>query len=169
MDVLEYWHPVVDWTGFKQGAVSEAMWQYFYRVVQLCHAQVHWEKVAQGIRLKPPGPSIYPESKYQSKKRRDEWKREIAGAERHMHRAAFLASEEIAGMSYLLTKDDDNSADRRMYLALRIGVRHLLDHAHARFKVAAFNSFDADTELAGDPEDIARRWSQAAGYRDIVG
>jgi hypothetical protein len=29
------------------------------------------------------------------------------------------------------------------------------------------STFEADAELQGDPLDIARRWSAAAGYNDL--
>ena len=168
MDVLEYWHPSVSWTGFKQGAVSERMWSHFCQLVQLCHAHGHWQKVTQNIRLTPPRPSVYgPESKYQRNKRRNEWKGEINRAEGHMHRAAYLAAERISAMSYLLTNDDEGKPDWNMYWALRLAVRHQPNHAQARCKVAAFEAFEADAELQGDPLDIARRWSAAVGYNDL--
>jgi hypothetical protein len=169
MDVLEYWHPNIGWAGFKQGPVSERMWGYFCQLVQLCHAHEHWQKAVQEIRFAPPRPSIYgPESKYQRNKRRNEWKRDIERAEGHMHRAAFLAAEKIAGMSYLITKDDEGKPDWNMYWALRLAVQHQPKHTQARCKIAAFEAFNADAELKGDPMEIARRWSQAAGYSDIT-
>ena len=136
MDVLEYWCSNITWAGFKQGAVSKQMWSYFCQLVQLSHAHGHWQKAAQEVRLRPPGPSPYgPESKYQRNKRRDEWKREIQRAEGHMHRAAFLAAEKIAGMSYLLTNDDEGKPDWNMYWALRVAMRHQPSHTQGRYKV----------------------------------
>jgi hypothetical protein len=89
MDVLEYWHPSMNWPGFRQGAVSEKMWGYFCQLVQLCHAHGHWQKATQQIRLTPPRASVYgPESKYQRNKRRNEWTGEINRAEGHMHRVS---------------------------------------------------------------------------------
>lgn len=160
MDVLEYWRPAVAWADFKQGTVSERMWGYFCQLVQLCHAHEHWEKAAQAIRFTPPRPSIYgPESKYQRNKHRNEWKREIERAEGHMHRAAFLAAEKIAEMSYLISPDNEGKPDWNMYWALLVAVRHLMNQTHMRCKAAAFKAFDADAELSGDPVEIARRWS----------
>jgi hypothetical protein len=85
-----------------------------------------------------------------------------------MHRAAFLAAETIAGMSYLLTKEDEGKPDWNMYWALCVAVRHQPNHTQARCKAAAFETFDADTELKGDPVEIARRWLLAAGFSDIA-
>jgi hypothetical protein len=169
MDVLEYWRPTIGWAGFKRGTVSEPMWGYFCQLVQLCHAHEHWQKATQEIRFAPPRASVYgPESKYQRNKRNNEWKRDIERAEGHMHRAAYLAADKITSMSYLLTDDDEGKPDWNMYLALRFAIRHQPNHTQARCKVAAFRAFDADTELKGDPVEIARRWSLAAGYSDIA-
>jgi hypothetical protein len=108
------------------------------------------------------------ESKYQRNKHRNEWKREIERAEGHMNRAAFLAAEKIAEMSYLISTDDEGKPEWNMYWALRLAVRHQLNQAHMRCKAAAFKAFDADVELSDEPVEIARRWSQAAGYSDIA-
>jgi hypothetical protein len=123
-------------------------------------------RASDTLRAAPP---IYlrQESKYQRNKHRSEWKREIERAEGHMHRAAFLAAEKIAGMSYLVSTGDEGKPDWKMYWALRLAVRYQPNHTQARCKVAAFKAFDADAELQGDPMEIARRWSQAAGYSDL--
>jgi hypothetical protein len=169
MDVLEYWHPAVNWSRFAQGAVSERIWRSFSQLVQLCHAHEHWKRAAQQIRLSPPGAPIYgSESKYQRNKRRDEWKREIQSAEGHMHRAGFLAAEMIASMSYLLTNADEGTPDWNLYWALRLAVRHQPHHERARCKAAAFDAFIADEELKGEPPEIATRWLHQAGYTDLA-
>jgi len=63
--------------------------------------------------------------------------------------------------------DDEGKPDWNMYWALRLAVQHQPNHTQARCKAAAFETFDADTELKGEPMEIARRWLQAAGYGDI--
>jgi hypothetical protein len=105
-----------------------------------------------------------PEGKREQKKRRDEWKRTIDVKDGHMHRAAFLASEQIALMSYLLTNDEKDTADEKLYGALRLAVAHQLPHDQARYRAAAFTAFHADQELQGDPPEIAVRWLRQAGY-----
>ena len=55
-----------------------------------------------------------------------------------------------------------------MYWALSLAVGHQPNHTQARCKAAAFETFDADTELKGDPVEIARRWLLAAGFSDIA-
>lgn len=80
-----------------------------------------------------------------------------------MHRAAFLASEQIALMSYLLTDDDKDTPDWKLYFALRGAVAHQLPHDQARYCAAAFTSFRAGQELEGDPQVIALRWLRQSG------
>ncbi len=116
-----------------------------------------------------PGPSIYgKESKYQRDKRRHEWKRKIECAEGHMYRAAYLAAERIATMSYLLNDDSKNTPDWNLYWALRLAVRHQPNHTRARCKAAAFETFKANAELEGDPLEMASRWLRQAGYTEIA-
>lgn len=169
MDVLKYWRPSIDWSQFQQGSVSDQTWSHFCDVVQLCHAHGHWKEIAGEIRKTPPGRPIYgTESTYQRNKRRHEWKREIERAEGHMHRAGFLAAEKMAAMSYLLTPDDEGTPNWNLYGALRLAVRHHPHHETGRFKAAAFQSFDADSELQGEIKEIAVRWLRQAGYNDAV-
>ncbi len=169
MDVLQYWHPAIDWTQFSQGTLSDGVWHHFCQLVQLCHAHQHWHEAARKIRLSPPGASFYgQESKYQRNKRRHEWKREIERAEGHMYRAAYLAAEKICAMSYLLTPNDEGTPDWNLYWALRLAVQHQPNHTQARCKVAAFEAFDADNEIIGEPLQIARRWLQQSGYSDDI-
>jgi hypothetical protein len=169
-DVLLDWHPNIDWSAFKQGAVSERMWDHFCRLIRLCHAHAHWQQVTQAKKMKPLSEALYGrESRYQRDKRRHERKRDIEGAERHMHRAGFLAAEQITGMSYLLTKDDEGKPDWNMYWALRLAVKHQPNHTQARFNVVtSFKAFDAAAELKDDPMEIAQRWLSAAGDSDRV-
>ena len=78
MDVLEYWSPTLDWSGFKQGALGDRAWSLFRQIVELSHAHVHWAEAMREIRVTRPPRPIYPnESKYQRKKRQDEWKRDV--------------------------------------------------------------------------------------------
>lgn len=164
MDVLEYWRPSIDWSRFDQGAISDAMWGHLRNVVMLCHACEHWKSVAYETRLTPPRSYVgIPESKREQKKRRDEWNRNIDVKDGHMHRAAFLASEQIALMSYLLTDDDKDKADGKLYFALGFAVAHQLPHDQARYRAAAFTAFRANQELQDDPPDIALRWLRQAG------
>jgi hypothetical protein len=164
MDVLEYWRPGLDWGRFDQGQLSQRMWDHFRNVVMFCHAYGHWKAVASETRLTPPRSYFgMPEGKSEQKKRRDEWKRTIDVKDGYMHRAAFLASEQIALMSYLLTSDDKDTADAKLYLALRLAVAHQLPHDQARYRAAAFVAFSADQELQVDPPDIALSWLRQAG------
>lgn len=164
MDVLEYWRPNIDWRQFDQGAVSDAMWSHFRNVVMLCHAYEHWKAAANDTRLTPPRSYVgMPESKRDQKRRRSEWEQKIGIQEGHMHRAAFLASEQIALMSYLLTNDDKGTPDWNLFSSLRLAVAHQLPHDQARYRAAAFTSFGADQELQGDPPDIALRWLRESG------
>ena len=86
MDVLDYWGPTIDWTRFDQGDVSDQMWTAFRQLVQPCHCVEHWRESHRALSLtRPPSPLYTPESRHYRKKRLDEWKRPIQGAENHMH------------------------------------------------------------------------------------
>jgi hypothetical protein len=164
MDVLEYWSPTIDWSGFKQGALSDKAWALLRQLVQLSHAHGHWAETAHRIRLSPPPPSIYgKESNYQRNKRKHHWEREIERAEGHMHRAAYLGADKIAQLSYLITAADEGRPDWVLYLALFLAVAYQPNHTLGRYKAAAFSAFDADLELADNPEAIAMRWLGSAG------
>lgn len=169
MDVLEYWSPAIDWSRFEQGALSDQAWNLFKAVVQLSHAHGHWAKVAQEIRLSPPRQLVFPsETKQQHKKRQDAWKRDIERAEGHMHRAAFLAAERIAALSYLVKPEDEGKPDWILYFAAMLAARHQPDHTRGRYSALAFTSFDAKTEIDGDPAIIAIRWLRNAGLAEAA-
>jgi hypothetical protein len=165
LDVLEHWQPSIDWTDFKQGALTEQTWVIFRHLVQFCHAHEHWQEVVQQIRFAPPRASPYePESRYLRRKIADDWNLQILHTEKHMKRAAFLTVEKIKEMSHLLSDADKGSPDWNICRALHLSLRH----QPIRCKIAAFKSFDADSELRGEPLEIARRWSSAAGYDDLA-
>jgi hypothetical protein len=43
MDALELWRAKIDWSGFKQGDVSDQpMWAIFRDLVPLCHVHKYW-------------------------------------------------------------------------------------------------------------------------------
>ncbi|MBK3665085.1 hypothetical protein JJE66_28115 [Bradyrhizobium diazoefficiens] len=170
MDVLEFWRPTINWTGFDQGPISDAMWNHFRNVVMLCHACEHWKAASNATRLAPPRSYVgMPESKGDQKRRKSEWKRSIDVQDGHMHRAAFLAGEQIALMSYLLTDDDKDTSDWKLYFSLRGAVAHQLPHDQARYRAAAFKSFHAAQELENDPADIALRWLRQSGLAQKTG
>jgi len=159
MDVLQYWRPTISWSGFRQGVLPDAIWSAFKDLVQLCHAHRHWQAEARKIRYQGPPRSYSPqETKNMLTKRRRQWEGEISKAEGHMYRAAYLAAEKISAISYLLTAADEGTPGSKLYVSLAIAVGHQPNHDRARCGVAAFDSFDADSELAGDPAEIVQRW-----------
>jgi hypothetical protein len=142
MDVLEYWSPAIDWSHFAQGAVSDPMWRSFKDLILLCHCVEHWRETRRSLRLtRPPQPFYTPETRYARKKRQDEWKRPIMDCETHMHRAAYLADEKIAGMSYLITPADEGKPDWKLWFAAALSIGRSLGHDHARYKSIAFDTF----------------------------
>jgi hypothetical protein len=158
MDVLEYWHPPIDWNLFHQGSLSDAAWGYFKQVVLLCHAYRHWEEDARDRRLEPPRHYVFPaEDKRQFKKRRDQWETDIRRSERHRDRAKFLADEAVVRCSHLGAEAAEGTADWKLGFALPLVVR-------VRPDAAAFAGFDAEQELAGEAEQIAFGWLRKAGY-----
>jgi hypothetical protein len=164
MDVLEHWQPSIDWTKFKQGPVSDAVWSDFRDLVQLCHAYRHWKEETRTRQASPPVRPMYPESGYKRRKRREERRLEIRRAEDHMFRAAYLAADKLAMMSNWLDRDSEhNAADSKLYLALRFAIAPF-PHERGRCSAAAFEAFDAASELSSPPQDSANRWLDRAGY-----
>jgi hypothetical protein len=165
MDVLDYWHPQIDWSRFRRGAISNEMWTHFQQFVQLCHAYRHWQHVTVKMRVPPPRPSIDAESEYVRKKHRNEWKNEVHRSEGHLYRAAHLAADKMAAMSRLIGDADPHGPDWKLYAALRLAVAPFPKHERGRFSAAALRAFDADRELQDRSDEIASRWLEQAGYR----
>ena len=159
MDGLGEWEPTISWGNFKQGAVSDDMWRSFKQVVRLCHASCHWEQEKRKLRTAPKKWSH--ESTRNFNQRREGWRDEFRRCEGHMNRAQSLAVSTMVEMRSHIDGDNLMSPDSRLCLALIKAVR---GQPQMRCKVAAFNAFDADTELAGGWEQIADRWLIAAGY-----
>jgi hypothetical protein len=164
MDVLEYWRPNIDWSGFKQGPVSAQMWQRFQNLVQLCHAYRHWQLAAQENRRTPNQRPLYQESAYKRRKHRHEWQGAIDSCEGHMYRAAYLASDQMAAMSFLISESDAGKPDWVLWVALRLALRDQPNHERARCNAAAFAAFDAEVVLNETPDRLAIRWLDEGGY-----
>ncbi|SDS18984.1 hypothetical protein [Bradyrhizobium canariense] len=164
MDVLEYWAPRIDWSRFAQGAVSDRMWRAFKDLVMLCHSVEHWREVHRSLQMtRPPQPYYMPESRHYRKKRLDEWKRPITQSENHMHRAAHLADEKVAEISYLISPADEGTPDWNLYFAAALSIGRTLGHERARYKSVAFDAFDAAELSEPDPSVIASQWLIRAG------
>ncbi len=166
MDVLAYWTPQIDWTRFRQGGLADAFWQRFKQLVMLCHAYKHWDDASnEAARTRPPKP-FYPESRYGRSKRLAEHARGVEEIRDHKYRAAYLACDKIAELSKLFevgTILSPQGPEWRCYLALHFAVEPLPQHERSHCRAAAFENFDADAELVGEPLEIARRWRHAAG------
>jgi hypothetical protein len=166
MDVLEYWRPNIDWSGFKQGPVSAQMWQHFQNLVQLCHAYRYWQSAAQENRRQPIQRSLYGnESAHMRRKHRQEWQGAIDRCEDHMYRAAYLAAEQMSAMSFLISDSDTGKPDWVFWMALRLALADQPRHERARCNAGAFDSFDAELELQEAPDRMALRWLERGGYR----
>jgi hypothetical protein len=157
--------PQIDWTKFDRGAISEKMWSSFKALVQLCHAFQHWQKAAHDERLPGPPRPFGPETKYQSKKRGDAWKRDIERLEGHRNRAGFLAAQTIAEMSYMIGLADKGTPDWILWWALRTTADYRpYRENEGHYKALTFVAFNASDELqAADPQQIAARWLKGAG------
>jgi hypothetical protein len=167
MDVLEYWHPTIDWTRFDQGDVSDQMWTAFRHLIQLCHCVEHWRESHRALSLtRPPAPLYTPESRHYRKKRLDEWKRPSQAAENHMHRAAHLADDKVAEMSWLVSPHDQGKPDWRLYFASALSIGRSLGHLRARYKSVAFDQFASNALSDADPSRTASQWLERAGLTD---
>lgn len=168
MDVLEHWMPSIDWSRFNQGPLSDGMWSAFKNLVALCHAAEYWRDAVRANRLTPqPRPMYTPESRHMRRKRLDEWRRPLRQSETHLHRAAFLADEKVAEMSYLIGPADQGKPDWNLWWSCALAVGRSLGHEGARYKSVAFSAFNADRDLEGaDPSVTAKRWLTNAGYAD---
>lgn len=166
MDVLEYWMPSIEWGRFNQGPISDRMWLAFKNLVLLCHAYGHWRDATRAARLnRPVAPMYTPESRHMRNKRLREWRRPIEQCEDHMYRAAVLADEKIAEMSYLVSRADEGKPDWNLYFACALSVARSLGRDRARYNSVAFMTFDARSDLAGaDPSVIAKRWLINSGH-----
>ena len=165
MDVLQYWTPQLDWARFDQGPIGDELWNQFKQLVLLCHAYSYWQDAAREQRMTRPSRPYYPESAYMRRKRQQEWKGQIDRCEGHMYRAAYLAAEKTAAMSYLV-KNDRTRPDWNLWLALWLALAYQSNHERARCKAAAFEEFSAEAELQGTAEEIAVHWLVRAGYSD---
>jgi hypothetical protein len=166
MDVLAYWSPTIDWSRFTQGHISDPMWRSFKDLVQLCHCAEHWRELARSQRFntRPPTP-IHKESPYMRRKRRDEWERPIREMESHFHRAAHLADEKVAEMSYLISAADEGKPDWKLWWAVSLSIDRSFGHTGARYKTVALDEFDAAAELTDvNPSHITGRLLARAGY-----
>jgi hypothetical protein len=167
MDVLEHWTPTINWGGFAQSGMSDRMWKAFKDLVQLCHCFEHWREAHRALSLtRAPAPYYKPETRHAKQKRIDEWKRPIREAEGHMHRAAHLADEKVAEISYLVNPPDEGTPDWKIYWAAALSIGRSLGHQRARYKCLAIDSFDAAQLAESNPRDIAQRWLTAAGYTE---
>jgi len=100
------------------------------------------------------------------KKRLDAWKRPINEAENHMHRAAHLADDKVAEMSYLIGPSDEDTPDWNLYFAAALSIGRSLGHLRARYKSVAFDQFYTAELSEPDPIRTATRWLERAGLPD---
>ena len=159
LDILEFWEPEIEWARFKQGSVSDAVWNRLRRVVILCHAFRHWDQDAGAKRSSPPRHLIFPEESSQDfKGRQAQWKRDIEQSETYKHRAKHLASDEVAKLAFLGTNAEGTKGtpDWKLWYASRLMVA-------ANPAAGAFDSFDADKELKDEVDVIASRWLKEKG------
>ncbi len=169
MDVLAYYTPRIDWERFQRGPISDDVWSAFRDVLLLCHAYRHWKAVVTETRRSgPPPPPLYAESTYLRRKRRREWNLQIEQEETHMYRAAFLAAQKLWAIAGIVQGRKD-MPDWHFSLALMKGVGEAITntstgHERANFDVLAFDEFDANAEVSSDPDAMASRWREAAGY-----
>lgn len=145
MDVLRHWQPNIDWAQFQQADISDSAWQIFTAVVQLSHAREYWREAADRAVREPVYRPTHSESAYMNRKRRREKELRIEMLKGHMHRAAYLASEEVAKMSYLPSVAENDGSDHKLYQLLRGAITQ--HYETGNFHEIAFNSFDPSEHL----------------------
>jgi hypothetical protein len=162
-DVLEHWRPDIEWDRFNQGPISDPAWACFKRFVLLCHALRHWEEDAQEKRQSPPRYTGFsPENWHLFEQRQDQWKAEVRQSEAHRNRARFLVDQTVDALSNVGTDAAGvaGTPDWKLGFALRSAV-----NAHPQ--AAAFECFDGEQEMKGEPDEIALRWLRRAGFKYI--
>ena len=158
MDVLQYWAPLIDWTLFNQGPISNEVWTKFKQFVQLCHASQHWQAELEQQQL----PDL-PESKAKRNKERMDWTDNVNRCAKHRDRARFLAREKIGQISHLLGERDKGKPDHILWSLLWLAWGCL------PFNLLALTEFDAVQELQyGDPCEIIGRWLNKAGLPETT-
>jgi hypothetical protein len=154
--------PPIDWSRFAQGSVSDPMWQSFMGLVKLCHCVEHWRNSSQSARRTRRPKPLYPESPHMRRKNQDEWDQPMKEDENRMHRAANLACENFTDMSHLAV--DQGTPDWKLFKATDLSVHPSLGQTNARYKSIALEAFDS-AELANtEPDVIASKWLNNAGY-----
>ena len=158
MDVLRYWSPDLDLSGFSKGEISEKVWEEFIRFIHLCHAFKHWQRLPLHRAVDTVGRK---QSVHEKREAKNEATRINQMNENHKLRAAFLAAEKIHDIDELVG-DHLNSNDHLLVGALFEAFPNIRDgmggHEHADFSICAFDSFDAHSEIQGEPSEIATRW-----------
>lgn len=151
MDVLEYWKPEIDWIAFKQGTISDAIWESFRELVQLCHAFRYWQQSEKSLRGVP---------RSRDKLIMQDNRKMLENATNNKLRAAYLASDRMAKISNELSSKLDGS----LYMRLRIAVDYRQPYERRLWDVLAFDSFDAEQELRKPAEEVVDSWILAAGH-----
>jgi hypothetical protein len=154
-DILEFWNPRIDWSNFRQGPVSDTVWEHFKWVMVWCHVFRHWDADVEERRRSPPRRTIFPEeSDRDFRKRKEQWQRDNARCERYKYRALYHANTKIAEMSHLdaVAKWTPDAPDQKLWSALRTVM------LNGKPAACAFESFDAEQELKDGAEAVASRW-----------
>ena len=155
MDVLQYWAPLIDWTLFNQGPISNEVWTKFKQFVQLCHASQHWQAELEQQQL--------PDLSESKAKGRMDWTDNVNRCAKHRDRARFLAREKIGQISHLLGERDKGKPDHILWSLL------WLSWGCLPFNLLALTEFDAVQELQyGDPCEIIGRWLNKAGLPETT-
>jgi hypothetical protein len=164
MDTPASWSPLIDWTRFAQGTLSDPMWHAFLDLVSLCHCVEHWREAARSLRMTRPAKTLfYQESSY--KKLVEEWKHGITDCESKRHGAAHLADDKVREMPRIASTDEGDP-DWKLCAATALSMGISLGRARTRYKSLALDAFDAAQLTNSDPIALANFWLENAGYTD---
>lgn len=161
-DDHQNWTPRIEWTRFNQGPISEKMWACFKEIVKLSCSYRSWRRTAKSSQQTLLRGGILPREKNEQVRKQQTAELDKSMRESHVtaSKLAYLIVEKMAQMSSIISGEDEGTADWVLWQALSLAMDYEPNLKRAaRYDVAAFGEFDAESELSSsDPQQIANRW-----------
>jgi len=155
--------PKIDWKLFRQGPISDDVWELFRKVVLYAHIQKHWKtSISPGRHSRLRGFAGELESVHIRKKCSPAHPSEPREEDMYVHAAAFQQAQflwNIAAVVQYRAQSADWRFGTALFLAVGLEIFDRIGgHERADMAVLAFNKFDGDLELTSDPATMAARW-----------